>query len=190
MGSIQTLKPDPVHIFRFWKTDSLHQDVCECLSSAVIGDAVRPGGLKRSPPASPVSAVWSSDSGSLRFSRTALTGVSPAERDRPWRPAAASEWRSEPARHIHIHAVTEATHTQTHTVDVQGRCVSPTVLVNTQYLHALQLLFAEGVLFLQRLILNLHADELPLHLRSLILQLQRVNHTHTHTHTHRPLLFI
>lgn len=46
------------------------------------------------------------------------------------------------------------------------------ILYDTQYLHALQLLFAEGVLFLQRLILDLHTDELSLHLNTLILQLR------------------
>lgn len=50
---------------------------------------------------------------------------------------------------------------------------------DTQYLHVLQLLFAEDVLFLQRLILDLHTDQLSLHLNTLILQLRYKTHTHT-----------
>lgn len=49
----------------------------------------------------------------------------------------------------------------------------------SKYLHALQLLFAEGVLFLQRLILDLHTDELSLHLSTLILQLKYKTHDDT-----------
>lgn len=41
-----------------------------------------------------------------------------------------------------------------------------------RYLHALHLLFVEHVDFLQRLKLDLHADEPFLHLSSLVLQLQ------------------
>lgn len=57
--------------------------------------------LTCSPPPSPVSVVWSLDFGSLRFSQTALTGVSPAEQDQPGNPGAASEWLSGPAQHTH-----------------------------------------------------------------------------------------
>lgn len=60
---------------------------------------------------------------------------------------------------------------------------------NTEYLHALQLLFGEGVLFLQRLVLDLHADELSLHLSTLILQLQHRD-THTDNYIKTTVIFI
>lgn len=120
--------------------------------------------LKCSPPPSPVSVVWSLDFGSLHFSHTALTGASPAEQDQPGNPGAASEWLSGPAQHTHT-IVIRATHKQQH------------VLLLPCYLSALQLLFAEGMLFLQRLMLDLHTDELSLHLSTLILQLQNKKET-------------
>ena len=134
--------------------------------------------LKRSPPPSPVSAVWSSDFGSLHFSPTALTGASPAVQDQLWNPAAASELLSGPAQHAHPCFHSSYRHT---TVYVKSPCISPVSLHTTQYLHALQLLFAEGMLFLQGLVLDLHRDELSLHLSTLILQLQ-INRLHTNLH--------
>lgn len=112
-----------------------------------------------SPPPSPVFAVYSWDFGSLHSSLPAWPGVSPVVQGRPGNPGAASEWLSEPTKP----AVSKQ------------QCMFPAdvfLLYNTQYLHALQLLFAEGVLFLQRLILDLHTDELFLHFSTLILQLR------------------
>lgn len=132
-----------------------------------------PRWYKCSPPPSPVSAVWSLDFESLHFSQTAWTEVSPAEQDQPWNPAAASGWLSGPEKHMHIATLLFKLQTvHTH------RWYPP--LQNTQYLHTLQLLFAESVLFLQWLILDLHTDESPLHLSSLILQLKSKKDTQSH----------
>lgn len=68
--------------------------------------------FKLSPPPSPVFAVWSLGFGSLHFSQTTWTGVSPAEPDQLWIPGSASEWLSGPARHMRSHAVIHTTHKQ------------------------------------------------------------------------------
>lgn len=85
-------------------------------NSGVFPVDMRLVGLKRSPPPSPVSVVWSLDFGSLHFSQTAWTGASPAGQDQPWNPGSASEWLSGPAQHTHTHTVIQATHKQQCTV--------------------------------------------------------------------------
>lgn len=146
--------------------------ICQFIQSTNNGVSLvdmRLVGFKHSPPPSPVSVVWSLDFGSLHFSQTAWTGASPAEQDQPGTPGAVSEWLSGPAPHMHT-IVIRATHKQQRVL----------IYVIVPYLCALQLLFAEGMLFLQRLILDLHTDELSLHLSTLILQLQNKKETYAH----------
>lgn len=54
-------------------------------------------------------------------------------------------------------------------------------------LHVLQLLFSEGMLFLQRLVLDPGTDQLSLHLSTFVLQLKDTQSTRAHCHVHTDL---
>lgn len=73
---------------------------------------------------------------------------------------------------LHIHTHTSPQKRQSSSRASGATAVSPPP---RQHLHALHLLFAEGVLLLQRLVLDFHADELLLHLSTLVLQLENKN---------------
>lgn len=78
--------------------------------------------------------------------------------------------------YLHLHQTRTSILSANHQPVTKRR---PTRWAIARYLQALHLLFAKGVYFLQRLILDLHTDELPLHLSPLILQLQHNMETFT-----------